>query len=274
MKDTAAYDLVIVGASFAGLACARAAAIRGLRTLVIEAKTDPGARISTTGIIVKEAADENRHSTASHAHRAWRPPLCAVAALRRSLRAGLLFPHQQHRRSDALDGARSRDGRRRHPLLDQARPRRTPGRQDFPATDRPAHPLSRRRRRRPLDGGAPLRPRPQHPVSSPGSKSNIRNSPRPIRISSIASSIRDWRAAISPGWRRRPASSRWDSPPMATSSPTSRRSLATPRSFFGFSKVALKERRSGRIPRSAVPFRPLRRPRFCSSAMPLAMSRP
>ena len=58
MKDTAAYDLVIVGASFAGLACARAAAIRGLRTLVIEAKTDPGARISTTGIIVKEAADE------------------------------------------------------------------------------------------------------------------------------------------------------------------------------------------------------------------------
>ncbi len=58
MKDTAVYDLVIAGASFAGLACARAAAIRGLRTLVLEAKTDPGARISTTGIIVKEAADE------------------------------------------------------------------------------------------------------------------------------------------------------------------------------------------------------------------------
>lgn len=58
MKDTAAYDLVIVGASFAGLVCARAAAIRGLRTLVLEAKRDPGARISTTGILVKEAADE------------------------------------------------------------------------------------------------------------------------------------------------------------------------------------------------------------------------
>ena len=58
MKDTATYDLVIVGASFAGLACARAAAIRGLRTLVLEAKRDPGARISTTGILVKEAAEE------------------------------------------------------------------------------------------------------------------------------------------------------------------------------------------------------------------------
>jgi digeranylgeranylglycerophospholipid reductase len=58
MKDTAAFDLVIVGASFAGLVCARAAAIRGLRTLVLEAKRDPGARITTTGILVKEAADE------------------------------------------------------------------------------------------------------------------------------------------------------------------------------------------------------------------------
>ncbi len=58
MKDTAAYDLVIVGASFAGLVCARAAAMRGLRTLVLEAKRDPGARISTTGILVKEAAEE------------------------------------------------------------------------------------------------------------------------------------------------------------------------------------------------------------------------
>ncbi|MGE0006309.1 MAG: NAD(P)/FAD-dependent oxidoreductase [Parvibaculaceae bacterium] len=58
MKDTAAYDLVIVGASFAGLVCARAAAIRGLRTLVLEAKREPGARISTTGILVKEAAEE------------------------------------------------------------------------------------------------------------------------------------------------------------------------------------------------------------------------
>ena len=55
-QDT--YDLVIVGASFAGLTCARAAALRGLSVLVIEAKDDPGARIHTTGILVKEAAEE------------------------------------------------------------------------------------------------------------------------------------------------------------------------------------------------------------------------
>ena len=52
------YDLVIVGASFAGLACARSAALRGLKVCVIEAKSDAGARVHTTGILVKEAADE------------------------------------------------------------------------------------------------------------------------------------------------------------------------------------------------------------------------
>jgi digeranylgeranylglycerophospholipid reductase len=51
-------DVVIVGASFAGLLCARVAAIRGLRTIVLEAKSDPGARIHTTGIFVKEASEE------------------------------------------------------------------------------------------------------------------------------------------------------------------------------------------------------------------------
>lgn len=52
------YDLVIVGAGFSGLVCARTAAMRGLRVCVLEAKDDPGARIHTTGILVKEAADE------------------------------------------------------------------------------------------------------------------------------------------------------------------------------------------------------------------------
>ena len=52
------FDLVIVGASFAGLVCARTAAMRGLSVCVLEAKSDPGARIHTTGILVKEAADE------------------------------------------------------------------------------------------------------------------------------------------------------------------------------------------------------------------------
>jgi flavin-dependent dehydrogenase len=52
------FDLAVVGASFAGLACARAAALRGLKVCVIEAKADAGARVHTTGIIVKEAGDE------------------------------------------------------------------------------------------------------------------------------------------------------------------------------------------------------------------------
>lgn len=52
------YDLIIAGASFAGLACARAAAARGLSVLVLERKHDPGASPRTTGILVPEAAPE------------------------------------------------------------------------------------------------------------------------------------------------------------------------------------------------------------------------
>ncbi|HSC18718.1 MAG TPA: NAD(P)/FAD-dependent oxidoreductase [Rhizomicrobium sp.] len=52
------YDLIVVGGSFAGLACARTAAMRGLRVCVIDAKTEPGARVRTTGILVKEATDD------------------------------------------------------------------------------------------------------------------------------------------------------------------------------------------------------------------------
>lgn len=52
------YDLVIVGGSFAGLACARTAAMRGLKVCMIDAKPEPGSRVRTTGILVKEATDE------------------------------------------------------------------------------------------------------------------------------------------------------------------------------------------------------------------------
>lgn len=54
MQET---DLVIVGGGFAGLACAHAAALRGVRTVVLERKARIGDRIHTTGILVKEAAD-------------------------------------------------------------------------------------------------------------------------------------------------------------------------------------------------------------------------
>jgi flavin-dependent dehydrogenase len=52
------FDIVVVGASFAGGACAIAAAQRGLRVCVVERKLDPGDKLRTTGIIVKDAAEQ------------------------------------------------------------------------------------------------------------------------------------------------------------------------------------------------------------------------
>lgn len=52
------FDVAIVGASFAGLAAAKSAASRGLSVVVIEAKREPGARIHTSGILVREAIEE------------------------------------------------------------------------------------------------------------------------------------------------------------------------------------------------------------------------
>lgn len=57
-RSSPAFDVVVVGASFAGAACAIAAAQRGLRVCVLERKHDPGAKLRTTGIIVKEAAEQ------------------------------------------------------------------------------------------------------------------------------------------------------------------------------------------------------------------------
>ena len=79
---TREVDLVIVGASFAGLICARSAALRGLKVIVIESKSDPGARIHTTGIMVKEAAEEidtpAKFSRAIHGVRLYAPSLKSI----------------------------------------------------------------------------------------------------------------------------------------------------------------------------------------------------
>ncbi len=59
-------DLYVVGGSFAGLACARAAAVLGLEVVVVDRKPEPGAHPHTTGILVQEAAsaiDIPRHLT-------------------------------------------------------------------------------------------------------------------------------------------------------------------------------------------------------------------
>jgi digeranylgeranylglycerophospholipid reductase len=50
-------DVLVVGASFAGLACAEAAAACGLRVRVIDRKPAADAYPHTTGLLVKEAAD-------------------------------------------------------------------------------------------------------------------------------------------------------------------------------------------------------------------------
>ncbi|HDS1073099.1 TPA: NAD(P)/FAD-dependent oxidoreductase [Stenotrophomonas maltophilia] len=52
------HDVVIVGAGFDGAACALAAAQYGLRVCVLERKADPGERLHTTGIVVKEAMEQ------------------------------------------------------------------------------------------------------------------------------------------------------------------------------------------------------------------------
>lgn len=51
-------DCTVVGASFAGLACATALARAGMRVNVLEKKADAGEKLHTTGIIVKDAIDQ------------------------------------------------------------------------------------------------------------------------------------------------------------------------------------------------------------------------
>ena len=51
------FDLLVVGASFAGIACAREAALAGQRVCVIDRKPHPGARLHTTGLLVREVAE-------------------------------------------------------------------------------------------------------------------------------------------------------------------------------------------------------------------------
>jgi flavin-dependent dehydrogenase len=51
-------DCVVVGASFAGLACASALARAGHSVTVLEKKADAGEKLHTTGIIVKDAVDQ------------------------------------------------------------------------------------------------------------------------------------------------------------------------------------------------------------------------
>ncbi len=52
------HDCVVVRASFAGLACATALAKAGARVTVLERKNDPGIKLHTTGILVRDVIDQ------------------------------------------------------------------------------------------------------------------------------------------------------------------------------------------------------------------------
>jgi len=51
------WDVIVVGAGFAGLCGARAAALRGQRVLVLERLAAPGARVRTTGLLCPDSLD-------------------------------------------------------------------------------------------------------------------------------------------------------------------------------------------------------------------------
>lgn len=76
------YDCLIVGAGFAGLECAKAAALRGVNTLVIDRKKAVDTKLHTTGILVKEVADllnVPRHLTRKlHGVRLYSPNLNSI----------------------------------------------------------------------------------------------------------------------------------------------------------------------------------------------------
>lgn len=78
---TATRDLIVVGAGFAGLACAKRAAERGLSVLVIDQQSSPGQHVHTTGILVKEAQAE------------WAAPAALVREIRR---VRLYAPSHRH----------------------------------------------------------------------------------------------------------------------------------------------------------------------------------
>jgi digeranylgeranylglycerophospholipid reductase len=58
MRSNSSFDIAVIGASFAGLACARAAARRGASVVVLDRKSDAGEKLHTTGIIVRDAIED------------------------------------------------------------------------------------------------------------------------------------------------------------------------------------------------------------------------
>jgi digeranylgeranylglycerophospholipid reductase len=55
--QSGAFDCTIVGASFGGLSCAMTLAEAGVPVRILERKSDPGAKLHTTGILVRDVID-------------------------------------------------------------------------------------------------------------------------------------------------------------------------------------------------------------------------
>ena len=110
-------DCLVIGASFAGLACATALARAGMRVTVLERKADAGEKLHTTGIIVKDAIDQiallDGLPSGARAPNRRRAPLRAEPAARRSRGARLLLPRDRHAQVHALAGRARRARRRR-----------------------------------------------------------------------------------------------------------------------------------------------------------------
>jgi flavin-dependent dehydrogenase len=80
------FDLLVVGASFAGIACAREAALAGQRVCVIDRKPHPGARLHTTGLLVREVAEIGWLRTMPSALTRPIPAVCVYAPSLRHVR--------------------------------------------------------------------------------------------------------------------------------------------------------------------------------------------
>lgn len=80
------YDLIIIGASFAGVACALEAAAAGLSVCVLERKHDPGERLHTTGILVPQALAHPLLADLPGAYARAIPDVCLYAPNLRALR--------------------------------------------------------------------------------------------------------------------------------------------------------------------------------------------
>jgi len=80
------YDLIIVGGSFAGLACARTAALKGLeRSPSSTARTNPARALRTHRHRGQGSERRFRPASRPHAQGARRAPVCTERPLRRFL---------------------------------------------------------------------------------------------------------------------------------------------------------------------------------------------